>query len=164
MAAAKKKIHKTNAMRILDASNISYRSATYEVDESDLGGMHVAELLGQAPEQVFKTLVLSGERIGYLVCCIPSSSELDLKKVAKVAGDKRVEMIPMKQLLPLTGYIRGGCSPVGMKKQFPTYIDETAILFDEIAVSAGERGSQIILNAEDLADLIEAPFADLCID
>lgn len=159
----KKKMHKTNAMRLLENAGVDYRTATYEVDENDLGGVHVAEQLGQPPEMVFKTLVLIGERKGNIVCCIPSSSELDLKKVAKVAGDKRVEMIPMKQLLPLTGYIRGGCSPLGMKKQFPTYIDETAVLFDEIAISAGERGSQILVNAEQLSEVIDAPFADLCV-
>lgn len=158
----KAKVHKTNAMRLLDTAGLSYRTASYEVDESDLGGAHVAAVLGQPPEQVFKTLVLSGERNGYLVCCIPSNCELDLKKVAKVAGDKRVEMIPMKQLLPLTGYIRGGCSPLGMKKKFPTFIDETAMLFDEIAISAGERGTQIIMNGEQLASFIGAPLVDLC--
>ena len=149
-------------MRILDTAGIPYRSSSYEVDESDLGGVHVAQQLGRPPEQVFKTLVLAGERIDHLVCCIPSSSELDLKKVARVAGDKRVEMIPMKQLLPLTGYVRGGCSPLGMKKQFPTFIDETAVLFDEIIVSAGERGEQIIVNGEELAQVIGAELADLC--
>lgn len=158
----KKKLHKTNAMRLLDSAGVSYRTASYEVDESDLGGAHVAQLLGQPVEQVFKTLVLKGERNGHLVCCIPSSCELDLKKVARIAGDKRVEMIPMKQLLPLTGYVRGGCSPLGMKKQFPTFIDETAVLFDDIAISAGERGEQIIVNAEDLAPVVGATFADLC--
>ncbi len=157
-----KKIHKTNAMRLLENASVSYRTASYEVDENDLGGVHVAELLGQPAEQVFKTLVLQGERIPHLVCCIPSNCELDLKKVARVAGDKRVEMIPMKQLLPLTGYVRGGCSPLGMKKQFPTFIDETGILFDEIAVSAGERGEQIIVNAEELAEVVGATLADLC--
>ena len=158
----KTKVHKTNAMRLLETAGVSYRSATYEVDENDLGGAHVASLMGQAPEQVFKTLVLKGERNGHIVCCIPSSCELDLKKVARVAGDKRVEMIAVKELLPLTGYVRGGCSPLCMKKQFPTYIDETAMLFDEIAISAGERGTQIIVNGEDLARLIGASLVDLC--
>lgn len=158
----KKKLHKTNAMRLLDSAGIAYRTASYEVDENDLGGVHVAELLGQPAEQVFKTLVLLGDRTGHLVCCVPSNCELDLKKVAKAAGDKRVEMIAMKQLLPTTGYVRGGCSPLGMKRRFPTYFDETAILFDEIAVSAGERGEQIIANPEDLAAVAHATFADLC--
>lgn len=158
----KNKFHKTNAMRLLDSAGVSYDTSSYEVDENDLGGVHVAELLDQPPEQVFKTLVLRGERNGYVVCCIPSNCELDLKKVARAAGDKRVEMIPLKQLLPITGYIRGGCSSLGMKKQFPTYIDETAVLFDRIAISAGERGEQILVNAEELAPVIDAQFADLC--
>ncbi|MCR5582844.1 MAG: Cys-tRNA(Pro) deacylase [Eggerthellaceae bacterium] len=157
-----KKLHKTNAMRILDSEGVAYRTATYEVDENDLSGMHVAASLGQDPEQLFKTLVLVGERMGHVVCCIPTNCELDLKKVARAAGDKRVEMLPLKKLTPLTGYVRGGCSPLGMKKQFPTFIDETAVLFDEIYISAGERGEQIIVNGEDLARVVGATFADLC--
>lgn len=157
-----KKVHKTNAMRILDSEGVPYRTATYEVDENDLSGMHVAASLGQDPEQLFKTLVLVGERTGHVVCCIPTNCELDLKKVARAAGDKRVEMLPLKKLTPLTGYVRGGCSPLGMKKQFPTFIDETAVLFDEIFISAGERGEQIIVNGEDLARVVDATFADLC--
>ena len=153
---------KTNAMRLLDAANIPFTLFEYPSDDPKQTAEDVARHVGLPPEQVFKTLVLSGERNGYLVCCIPSNCELDLKKVAKVAGDKRVEMIPMKQLLPLTGYIRGGCSPLGMKKKFPTFIDETAMLFDEIAISAGERGTQIIMNGEQLASFIGAPLVDLC--
>lgn len=157
----KGKLHKTNAMRMLDAANVPYRTASYEVDESDLSGQHVAALLGQDPDQVFKTLVLAGERHPYVVCCIPSSFELDLKKAARAAGDKRVEMIPMKTLFSVTGYIRGGCSPIGMKKEFPTFIDETAQLWDTIAISAGERGEQIIIDPADLVACIGASFADL---
>ena len=153
---------KTNVMRALDQKKVRYTPHEYPHGAGAVDGVTVAGLIGVAPEQVFKTLVLSGERNGYLVCCIPSNCELDLKKVAKVAGDKRVEMIPMKQLLPLTGYIRGGCSPLGMKKKFPTFIDETAMLFDEIAISAGERGTQIIMNGEQLASFIGAPLVDLC--
>ena len=149
MKAVNKK-EKTNVMRLLDAAGIAYRTQEYEVDEQDLSGLHVARQIGQDPDSVFKTLVLKGEKTGYLVCCIPVGEELDLKKVARAAGDKKVEMTPMKELLPVTGYIRGGCSPIGMKKKFPTYIEETAILFDEIAVSAGIRGAQIILSPEDL--------------
>lgn len=156
-----RKAGKTNAMRILDTAGVPYRTATYTVDEDDLSGTHVAAQLGQPPEQVFKTLVLEGERTGHLVCCIPSNCELDLKKVARVAGDKRVEMIPMKTLFDITGYVRGGCSPLGMKKAFPTFIDESATLFDEIAVSAGERGQQIIVAPEALAGVVGATFADL---
>lgn len=156
------KIHKTNAMRLLDSADIPYRTASYDVDESDLSGVHVAAQLNQPVEQVFKTLVLKGERTGYLVCCIPSSCELDLKKAAYVAGDKKVEMIPVRTLIATTGYMRGGCSPLGMKKSFPTYIDETAVLFDEIAISAGVRGMQIIVNGEALAGLLNAQLVDLC--
>ena len=113
---------KTNVMRLLDAANISYESKEYEVDEKDLSGSHAADMMGADHDTIFKTLVLKGEKTGYLVCCIPVDEELDLKKVAKAAHDKKVEMIPMKDLLPLTGYIRGGCSPIGMKKKFPLYI------------------------------------------
>lgn len=154
-------MNKTNAMRLLDAAKIPYKTAEYEVDENDLSGIHVAEQLGQPAEQVFKTLVLKGERTGFFVCCIPVNKELDLKKAAKAAGDKKAEMLPLKDLLPTTGYIRGGCSPVGMKKKFPTFIDETAELFDEIAVSAGVRGAQIIINGENLSEYLGAKFADL---
>lgn len=148
-------------MRLLDAAKIPYKTAEYEVDENDLSGIHVAEQLGQPAEQVFKTLVLKGERTGFFVCCIPVDKELDLKKAAKAAGDKKAEMLPLKDLLPTTGYIRGGCSPVGMKKKFPTFIDETAELFDEIAVSAGVRGAQIIVNGGTLTEYLGAKFADL---
>ncbi len=154
-------MNKTNAVRMLEAAGIKFRTAEYKVDENDLSGMHVAEQLGQPPEQVFKTLVLKGEKTGYLVCCIPVNSELDLKKAAKAAKDKKVEMLHMKDLLSVTGYIRGGCSPVGMKKKFPTFIDETAILFDEIAVSAGIRGAQIIVEPNALCEYVEAEFVDL---
>ena len=155
------KKEKTNVMRLLDAAGIAYRTLEYEVDENDLSGVHVAAQLGQDPDACFKTLVLKGEKQGYLVCCIPVAEELDLKKVARAAGDKKVEMIPMKELLPVTGYIRGGCSPIGMKKHFPTYIEETAELFDEIAVSAGMRGFQIILNPEELRAYVDGVFCSL---
>lgn len=158
------KSEKTNVMRLLEAAGIPYRSQEYEVDENDLSGVHVAEALGQDVDTVFKTLVLKGEKKGYLVCCIPVAEELDLKKVARAAGDKKVEMIPMKELLPTTGYIRGGCSPIGMKKKFPTYIEETAVLFDEIAVSAGIRGAQVILNPEHLREYVDGKFVSLVVD
>lgn len=158
-----KKSEKTNVMRLLDAAGIAYRTQEYEVDENDLSGVHVAQQIGEDPDAVFKTLVLKGEKTGYLVCCIPVAEELDLKKVAKAAGDKKVEMLPMKELLPATGYIRGGCSPIGMKKKFPTYIEETAVLFEEIAVSAGMRGAQIILNPEDLRRYVGAEFVPLTV-
>ena len=154
---------RTNVMRLMDAAKISYRTAEYEFDEADLGGMHAAEGIGMPPEQVFKTLVARGDKRGFLVFCIPVCSELDLKKAARAAGDKKVELIAVKELLPLTGYIRGGCSPIGMKKPFPTYIDETAELFDEIAVSAGQRGCQIILSPETLCEYVGAEFCDLTV-
>lgn len=123
--------------------------------------MHAAEAIGMPPEQVFKTLVARGERTGINVFCIPVCCELDLKKAARAAGDKNMELIPVKELLPLTGYIRGGCSPVGMKKKYPTFLDETATLWDEIAVSAGERGHQLILNPDDLGRLVSAALVDI---
>lgn len=141
---------KTNVMRLLDAAGIRYRTAEYEYDESDLSGKHAAEQLDLPAEQVFKTLVARGDKTGPVVFCIPVLDELDLRRTASVSGNKKVELIHLKELLPLTGYLRGGCSPIGMKKKFPTYIDETCILFDEIAVSAGARGKQIILAPDDL--------------
>ena len=155
---------KTNVMRLLDAANIAYDTGTYEVDENDLSGSHAADLMGVDHDRMYKTLVLKGEKRGYLVCCIPVDEELDLKKAARAAGEKKVEMIHVKDMLAVTGYIRGGCSPVGMKKQYPTYIEETAVLFDEIAVSAGIRGAQVILNPEDLKAYTEAEYASLTIE
>ena len=148
-------------MRLLDAAGIEYIPGEYEVDENNLSGSHAADMMGVEHDSMYKTLVLKGEKKGYLVFCIPVDEELDLKKVAKAAGDKKVEMIHMKDLLPLTGYIRGGCSPVGMKKRFPTYIEETAILYDRITVSAGQRGVQISVEPDKLAGYLEAEFAPL---
>ena len=152
---------KTNAMRLLTAAKIPFTVKEYPVDENDLSGTHVADSIGADYDTVYKTLVLKGDKTGYLVCCIPVDAELDLKKVAKAAKDKKVDMIPMKDLLGLTGYVRGGCSPIGMKKKFPTYIEETAVLYDEIAVSAGVRGAQIIINPEKLREFTDAQFASL---
>ncbi len=154
-------MNKTNAMRLLEKEGIPFRTQEYPVDENDLSGEHVAATLGQPPEQVFKTLVTRGEKNGIMVFCIPVCEELDLKKIAALTNDKKIEMIPVKELLSLTGYIRGGCSPVGMKKKYPTWLDETAQLFDEIYVSAGVRGCQIIINPEMLADCIQGQFKDL---
>lgn len=151
----------TNAMRLLHTAGIPFETRTYEVDESDLSGVHAAQMMGVPPEQVFKTLVAKGEKRGYLVFVIPVAEELDLKKCAAAAGDKRVELIPMKDLLPLTGYLRGGCSPVGMKKQFPTYFDETATLFDQILVSAGKRGLQLVVSPQQLCGFLGGNFSDL---
>lgn len=152
---------KTNAMRLLDQAKIEYRIIEYEVDEDNLAGEHVATQIGMPVEQVFKTLVVRGEKKGILVFCIPVNTELNLKKAATIAGVKKVEMIHVKELLSLTGYIRGGCSPLGMKKKYPTYIDESAILFDEISVSAGVRGCQILCKPENLISYIEAIECDL---
>ena len=152
---------KTNVMRLLESAGIAYRTAEYEYDENNLSGLHAAEQIGIPAEQVFKTLVTRGDKTGILVFCIPVDMELDLKKAAAVSENKKVEMTHMKELLALTGYIRGGCSPIGMKKKYPTFIDETCILFDEIAVSAGIRGEQVILSPEDLARFTEATEADI---
>jgi Cys-tRNA(Pro)/Cys-tRNA(Cys) deacylase len=155
------KIQKTNAVRLLEANNIIYSIVTYEVDESDLSGITVANKIGVEPERVFKTLVTRGEKTGINVFCIPVTEELNLKKAAVVCGDKKIEMIKEKELLPLTGYIKGGCSPIGMKKHYPTFIDESAQLFDEISVSAGIRGMQIMIKPEDLAKIFGNGFAVL---
>ena len=152
---------KTNAVRLLEANNIIHSTVTYEVDESDLSGITVANKIGVEPERVFKTLVTRGDKTGINVFCIPVTKELNLKKTAAVCGDKKIEMIKEKELLPLTGYIKGGCSPIGMKKHYPTFIDETGQLFDEISVSAGIRGMQIMIKPDDLAKLAGNNFVDL---
>ena len=151
----------TNAMRLLNQAKIQYDTSEYEVDESDLSGVHAASMLGVEADCVFKTLVARGDKNGISVFCIPVAEELDLKKCAAATGDKKVEMIHVKELLGLTGYVRGGCSPIGMKKKYPTYIDEIATLFDRIYVSAGMRGQQIILDPEDLRSYTDAAFVDL---
>lgn len=144
------KISKTNAARLLDAESMDYVLVPYEVDESDLSAVHVAEQLGQPVEQLFKTLVLKGNKSGHFVCIIPGDEELDLKKAAKVSGNKSCEMIAMKDLLNVTGYIRGACSPMGMKKQLPSYIHESCLDYELVFVSAGKRGLQIQINPKDL--------------
>ena len=157
------KINKTNAARILDQKKIQYELVPYEVDENDLAATHVAEQLGEDIEQVFKTLVLRGDKNGLLVCVIPGDKEVDLKKAAKLSGNKKVEMIAVKDLLKTTGYIRGGCSPIGMKKQFPTVIDETACLFDKIFVSAGVRGAMLGVDPEALRQYVGARLEDVTV-
>lgn len=152
---------KTNAVRIVQQSGIPCREEFYEFDEHDLNGNHAAAAIGKPAEEVFKTLVARGERTGINVFCIPVCCELDLKKAAKAAGDKNMELIPVKELLGLTGYIRGGCSPVGMKKKYPTFFDETCILYEEIAVSAGARGHQMLVPPEALAALVDAKLVDI---
>ena len=155
------KIQKTNAARLLDRAKIAYKLMPYEVDESNLAADHVAESLGEDIRQVFKTIVLRGERTGHLVCVVPGNCEIDLKKAAKAAGDKKAELIAMKELLPLTGYIRGGCSPIGMKKAFPTFIHTTALDFDKIYISAGVRGLQFEISPADLVGYVDATVCDL---
>lgn len=155
---------KTNAMRMLDKAKIEYATREYEVDEQNLSGSHAADMMGADHGSVFKTLVLKGEKMGYLVCCIPVDGELDLKKVAKAAGEKKVEMIPMKDLQNITGYIRGGCSPIGMKKQFPTFVEESALSYSEIVVSGGLRGQQIVISPQTLIEFIKGRFAPLMQD
>lgn len=157
----KNNINKTNAARLLDRAGIPYRLIPYTVDETNLAADHVAEELGEDIHQVFKTLVLHGERAGHFVCVIPGNCEVDLKKAARTAGAKKCDLIPMKELLPLTGYIRGGCSPIGMKKPFPTFIDSSAMLFDTIFISAGVRGLQIAINPTDLITFTGATQADI---
>lgn len=154
---------KTNAMRLLEAAKIPFEIMEYEVDESDLSGVSTARKTGKDPSQIFKTLVFSGEKQGYGVCCIPACEELDLKKTAKAFGEKKVEMLHVKDLLKVTGYIRGGCSPVGMKKQFPTVIDETAALFDKIYVSAGVRGIMLGIEPNVLAEYVNAKLLDVTV-
>lgn len=158
------KINKTNVARLLDKAKIAYQLVAYEVDENDLSAIHVAEQLGENVKQVFKTLILHGDKNGYFVCVIPGADEVDLKKAAKVSGNKKCEMIPVKELLPLTGYIRGGCSPIGMKKLFPTYIHQTAEQFEQIYISAGQRGLQVLLSPADLIREVKAQTADLIQD
>jgi len=155
---------KTNAMRLLDAEKIEYRTGEYEYDENDLSGVKAARTMDYPEEQLFKTLVTKGDKTGYNVFCIPVAEELDLKKAAKVTGDKKIEMLHVKDLLSVTGYIRGGCSPIGMKKKFKTFIDETAQLFDEIGVSAGARGCQIFIKPDYLLEYTDAEYIDLTVE
>lgn len=157
----KEKIAKTNAARLLDKANVAYQLIPYEVDEDDLSAVHVASSLGENIEQVFKTLVLHGDKSGYFVCVIPGEHEVELKLAAKVSGNKKCDLIPVKELLPLTGYIRGGCSPLGMKKHFPTYIHESCTRFPHIYVSAGIRGLQIKIAPQDLVKEAKATICSL---
>ena len=153
------KINKTNAARLLDKAKIAYELIPYEVDENDLSAIHVAASLGENIEQVFKTLVLHGDKSGYFVCVIPGEHEVDLKLAAKASGNKKCDLIPVKELLPLTGYIRGGCSPLAGKKHYPVFVDESAILHERIYVSAGHRGVQLRLAPDDLLRAVEGPYA-----
>lgn len=152
---------KTNACRLLDQAGIKYQLITYQFDENDLSATHVAQTIGEDVNQVFKTLVLRGDKSGIFVCIIPGNEEVNLKKAAKISGNKSCEMIHVRELLALTGYIRGGCSPIGMKKTYPMYIDETCILFDEIFISAGQRGAQLKINTAQLIAFAKLTIAEL---
>lgn len=152
---------KTNAMRLLDAANIPFTLFEYPSDDPKQTAEDVARYVGLPPEQVFKTLTVRGEKRGILVFCIPANASLNLKKAAAAAGDKKLEMLPQKELLGATGYIHGGCSPIGMKKKYPTYLDETCILFDEITVSAGARGAQLLIGVDALIGYVGAAVADV---
>ena len=158
------KINKTNVARLLDKANIAYGLIPYEVDENDLSAVHVASQLGEDVAQVFKTLVLKGDKTGFFVCIVPGAEEVDLKLAAKASGNKSCDMIPMKELLPTTGYIRGACSPIGMKKHFPTFIHETCTDFPRIYVSAGQRGLQIQIAPDDLIRETRATICRLIAD
>ena len=155
------KIQKTNVARLLDKAAIAYQLIAYEVDENDLSAVHVADQLNENPQQIFKTLVLQGNKTGYFVCVIPADEELDLKKAAAISGNKNCDLIPLKDLLPVTGYIRGACSPVGMRKHFPTYIHSSCTSFPHIFVSAGQRGLQLKIAPSDLINLSRAISAQL---
>ena len=158
---AKQKIEKTNAARLLDRAKIKYELIPYVVDENNLAATHVAEQLGEDIAMVFKTLVLVGDRTGHIVCVVPGNHEVDLKAAARASGNKWVEMIPMKELLPTTGYIRGGCTPIGMKKRFPTYVHSSALELDAIYISAGVRGLQIRIAPSDLIAFVSAEVAEI---
>ena len=161
MARHDHKIEKTNAARLLDKAGVAYDLVPYEVDPDNLAADHVAAQLGEPIERVYKTLVLRGDRTGLIVCVVAGDAEVNLKKAAKASGNKKVEMLPLKELLPNTGYIRGGCTAIGMKKQYPTFISEEARDFDRIYVSAGQRGLQLCLAPGDLAVMSQAVFADI---
>ena len=156
-------MNKTNAMRQLDAKKIKYEVFEYEVDENDLSGTHIADDIGLEYDRVFKTIVTRGDKTGYMVFCIPCHKEIDLKKAASVTGNKKVEPLHVKELLPLTGYIRGGCSPIGMKKKFPTYFDESAQNEESITVSSGVRGAQLLVNREELIGFLGAKVANITV-
>ena len=155
------KINKTNAMRQLDAARIKYEALTYEVDENDLSGTHIAEQIGLPFEAVFKTIVTKGDKTGYTVFCIPCHKEIDLKRAAAVTGNKKIEPLHVKDLLGITGYIRGGCSPVGMKKKFPTYFDVSAGNVEKLTVSAGVRGIQLLISSADIIKFTNATLVDV---
>lgn len=156
-------INKTNAARLLDKAKVKYELVPYVVDENDLAATHIASQLGEDIHQVFKTLVLKGDKSGFFVCVVPGDAEVDLKKAAKVSGNKKVDLIPMKELLPTTGYIRGGCSPIGMKKSFPTFFHSSCLDYEYIYVSAGVRGLQLKLSPADLIKYVRGNTAEIIV-
>ncbi len=157
----KDKLHKTNAARILDELGLPYELAAYEVDENNLSAVHAAASVGENIDQVYKTLVLKGDKTGFFVCVIPGGKELDLKAAARASGNKSCEMLHVKDLMPVTGYIRGGCSPLGMKKHFPTFVEQSCLNWDFIYVSAGKRGLQLKIKPQDLLKAAAAQTAVL---
>lgn len=160
---AQKKTVKTNAMRLLDIAKIEYEVIKYEVDENDLSGTHIADQVGLPYGMVFKTIVTKGDKTGYCVFCLPCHKEIDFKAAAKASGNKSVEPLHVKDLLSVTGYIRGGCSPVGMKKKFPTYFDSSAALLEKLTVSAGMRGAQLLVNSKNIVEYTEATLCDIAV-
>lgn len=161
---AQKKTPKTNAMRMLDMAKIAYEIMEYEVDENDLSGTHIADQIGLPYEIVFKTIVTKGDKTGYCVFCLPCHKDIDFKAAARVSGNKSIEPLHVKDLLGITGYIRGGCSPIGMKKRFPTYFDSSAQSLDKLTVSAGMRGAQLYVNAGEIIKYTEATLCDIAVD
>lgn len=161
---AQKKTPKTNAMRMLDIAKIPYEIKEYAVDENDLSGTHIADEIGLPYEMVFKTIVTRGDKTGYCVCCLPCHKEIDFKAAARASGNKSIEPLHVKDLLGVTGYIRGGCSPVGMKKKFPTFFDSSAASLDKLTVSAGMRGAQLLVEGRAILDYTEATLCDIAVD
>ncbi|MEE0968859.1 MAG: Cys-tRNA(Pro) deacylase, partial [Clostridia bacterium] len=153
--------NKTNAMRILDGAKIKYEILEYVPDENDLKGTHVAEQIGFSPDKVFKTLVAHGDKTGYIVFCIPSCCEIDLKRAAQATGNKKIEMVHVKELLSIAGYVRGACSPIGMKKKFPTFFDKSATKLDKITVSGGIKGAQLLISSTELIEFTGAKLCDV---
>lgn len=154
-------MNKTNAMRMLDKAKISYEPKEYVPDENDLSGVHIAQQIGLPAEQCFKTIVTKGDKTGPVVFCIPADREIDLKKAAKITGNKKIEPLHVKDLPGLTGYVRGACSPLGMKKKFPTYIDQSCRDFEKITVSAGVKGCQLLIKSDEIVACVGATVCDL---
>ena len=161
---AQKKTPKTNAMRMLDIAKIPYEIKEYAVDENDLSGTHIADEIGLPYEMVFKTIVTRGDKTGYCVFCLPCHKEIDFKAAARASGNKSIEPLHVKDLLGVTGYIRGGCSPVGMKKKFPTFFDSSAASLDKLTVSAGMKGAQLLVEVRAILDYTEATLCDIAVD